>query len=82
MTPDDSLMDALASLPELSLSPRREHAVMVRCHEELRRRADRRARAARPKRLAGWCFDAGAGLGVCVYLAIVLQAALRLALGG
>jgi len=31
---------------------------------------------------AGWCFDAGAGLGICAYLAIVLRAALGLALGG
>jgi len=82
MTPDDPLMDALASLPELSPSPRREHAVRARCHEELRRRADRRARAAQRRQLAGWCFDTAAGLGVCAYLAIVLQAALRLALGG
>ena len=82
MTPDDSLMDALASLPDSSPNPKREHAVRVRCHEELRRRGDRQARAAQHKRLAGWCFDAGAGLGVCAYLAIVLQAALRFALGG
>ena len=82
MTPDDPLMDALAGLPESSPGPRREHAVRARCHQELRRRADRQARAAQRKRLAGWCFDAGAALGACAYLAIVLQAALRLALGG
>jgi anti-sigma-K factor RskA len=80
--PDDSLMDGLTSLPELSPSPRREHGVRVRCHKELRRRADRQARAAQRKRLAVWCFDAGAGLAVCAYLAIVLQATLRVALGG
>jgi hypothetical protein len=82
MTPDDSLMDALASLPESSPNPRREHSVRVRCHEKLRRRADRQARVARHRRLAGWCFDAGAGLGICAYLAIVLQVVLRRALGG
>ncbi len=82
MTPDDSLMRALASLPEESPSPRVEHAVRARCHEELRRRANRQARAAKRKRLAGWCFDAGAGLCACAYLGIVLQAVLPLALGG
>jgi len=82
MNPDDSLMDALASLPESSPSPRREEAVRVRCHEALRHRASKQARAAQRKRFAGWCFDASAGLAVGAYLAIVLQAALRLALGG
>ena len=82
MTPDDSLLVALASLPESSLSPRREYAVRVRCHNELRRRAEREAGAAQRKRLVSCCFEVGAGLGVCAYVAIVLQAALRLALGG
>ena len=82
MTPDDSLLDALASLPECSPSPHRQHAVRMRCHEELRRRAERRARAAQRRSLVGWCFDAGAGLGACAYAVIVLQAAIRVALGG
>jgi hypothetical protein len=82
MISDDSFMDALASLPESSPNPRREHAVRIRCHEELGRRADRLAQAAQRKRLLGWCFDASAGLGVCAYLVIVLQAAMRRALGG
>jgi len=82
MIPEDSLMDALASLPESSPDRRREHAVRVRCHEKLMRRADRQARAAQRRQFAGWCVDASAGLGVCAWLAVVLQAALRLALGG
>jgi hypothetical protein len=82
MTPDDSLLDALASLPEWPPNRRREHAVRMRCHEELRQRAERRARAAQRRRLVGWCFDASAALGVCAYAAIVLQAAIRFALGG
>jgi hypothetical protein len=81
MTPDDSLLDALASLPECSPSRSREHDVRKRCHEQLTHRAESRARAAQRRRLVGWCFDAGAGLGVCAYAAIVLQAAIRLALG-
>lgn len=82
MTPDDSLLDALASLPEWSPNRRREHAVRMRCHKELRHRAERRARAAQRRRLVGWCFDASAALGACAYAAIVLQAAIRFALGG
>jgi len=82
MAPDDSLLDALAGLPEWSPSRRREHAVQMRCHNELRYRTERRARAAQRRRLLGWCFDAGAALGACAYAAIVLQAAIRLALGG
>jgi hypothetical protein len=81
MTPDDSLLDALASLPEWAPNRCREHAVRMRCHEELRHRADRRARAAQRRRLVGWCLDAVAGLGACAYAAIVLHAAIRLALG-
>jgi hypothetical protein len=81
MTPDDSLLDALASLPECSPSRRREHAVRMRCHEELRQRAERRARAAQRGGLVGWCFDASAGLGACAYAVIVLHATIRLALG-
>lgn len=81
MIPDDSLLDALASLPERSPNRRREHAVRMRCHEELRHRAERRARAAQRRRLVGWCFDASAALGACAYAAIVLQAAIRFALG-
>lgn len=82
MNPDDSLLDALASLAECSPNRRREHAVRMRCHEELRQRAERRARAAQRRRLVGWCFDAGAGLAACAYAAMVLQAVIRLALGG
>jgi hypothetical protein len=82
MTPDDPLLDALASLPECSPNRRREHAVRMRCHEELRHRAERRARAAQRRRLLGWCFDVGVGLGACAYVTIVPQAAIRLALGG
>jgi hypothetical protein len=82
MTPDDSLLDALASLPEWPPNRPREHAVRMRCHEELRRRAERRARAAQRRQLVGWCFDASAALGACAYAAIVLQAAIRFALGG
>ena len=82
MTPDDSLLDALASLPEWSPNRRREHAVRMRCHKELRHHAERRARAAQRRRLVGWCFDASAALGACAYAAIVLRAAIRFALGG
>ena len=82
MTPDDALLDALANLPEWSPNRHREHAVRMRCHEELRHRAERRARVAQRRRLVDWCFDAGAGLGACAYATIVLQAAIRLALGG
>jgi len=82
MIPDDSLLDALASLPECSPNERREHAVRMRCHEELRRLAERPARAAQRGRLVGWCFDAGAGLVACAYAMIVVQVAIRLALGG
>ena len=83
MISDDSLLDhSLPDLPELSPDPRREQAVRIRCHKELERRAQRQARAARRKQLAGWCFDACAGLAVCAWLAIVLQTTLRLALGG
>ncbi len=82
MTPDDSLLDALASLPEWLPSRRHEHALRMRCHEELRFRAETRARAAERQRLICWCLDAGAGLGASAYAAIVLQAAIRLALGG
>ncbi len=82
MTPDDSLLDALASLPEWSPNRHREHSVRMRCHEELRHRAERRARPAQRGRLVSWCFDASAGLGACAYAAIVLHAAIRLAVGG
>ena len=82
MTPEDALLDALASLPEWCPNRRREHAVRMRCHKELRHRAERRARAAQRRRLVGWCFDASAALGACAYAAIVLQAAIRFALGG
>jgi hypothetical protein len=82
MIRDDSLLDALASLPECSPNRRREHAVRMRCHQELRYRAERRARAAQRRRLVGWCFDAGAGLGACAYAVIALATAIRLALGG
>jgi hypothetical protein len=81
MTPDDSLLDALASLPEWPPNRHREHAVRMRCHEELRYSAERRARAAQRRWLVDWCFDAGAGLGACAYATIVLQAAIQLALG-
>jgi hypothetical protein len=81
MTPDDALLDALASLPQFSPSRRREHALRMRCHQELRHCAERRARAAQRWRLIAWCFDAGAVLGACAYAAIVLHAAIRLALG-
>ena len=82
MIADDPLSDALASLPEWSPSRRREHALRMRCHRELRNRAERRARAVQRPRLVTWCFDAGAGLVACAYAVIVLQAAMRLALGG
>jgi len=82
MIPDDSLLDALASLPEWSPNARRELAVRMRCHEELRHCAERRTRAAQRRRLVGWCFDASAALGACAYAAIVLHAAIRYALGG
>ena len=83
MIPDNSLPDdSLIDLPALSPDSRRVQALRVRCHQELERRAHREARAAQRKRLAGWCFDAGAGLAVFAWLAIVLQTTLRLALGG
>ena len=82
MTQDDSLLDALASLPEWPPNRRRQQAVRMRCHEELRYRAGRRARAAQRLRLLGWCFDVSAALGACAYAAIVLHAAIRFALGG
>jgi hypothetical protein len=80
MTPDDPLLEALTSLPEWSPNRRRADAVRMRCHEELRKRAERRVQAAQLRGLVGWCFDASAGLGACAYAAIVLQAVIRVAL--
>jgi hypothetical protein len=79
MTPDDTLLNALASLPEWAPN-RRQHLVRMRCHEELRHRAKKRTRAAHLRHLAGQCFDASAGLGACAYALIVLHAVIRLAL--
>jgi hypothetical protein len=79
MTPDDTLLDALASLPQWAPN-RRQELFRMRCHEELRHLAKKRTRAAHLRHLAGQCFDASAGLGACAYALIVLHAVIRLAL--
>jgi hypothetical protein len=79
MTPDDTFLNGMASLPDWAPT-RRQYLVRMRCHEELRNRAKKRTRAAHLRQLAGRCFDASAGLGACAYAAIVVHAVIRLAL--
>ena len=71
---DDPLFDALRALPEHASDPRREARVRATCHGRIQRRAKR-------KQIATRVLQGATAVALCAYLASVLSAALRVAIG-
>ena len=71
---DDPLFDALAALPQHSPDPRREARVRAICHASIQRRLKR-------KQIATHVLNAATAAVLFAYLASVLSAALRVAVG-
>ncbi len=71
---DDPLFDALRALPEHASDARREARVRVTCHARIQCRAKRR-------RIVTHILHGATAAALCAYLASVLSAALRLAIG-
>ncbi len=74
-TSDDPFFEALRGLPDVRPDPRRTARTRALCRERILGRAKR-------KRVALRLFDAAAAAALGVYLVSVLQATLRLAIGG
>ena len=68
----DPLYDALRALPEQAPDPLRGVRVRAACHASIQRRVKR-------KQIAIRAFHGATAAALCVYLASVLSAALRLA---
>ena len=71
---DDPLFDALRALPEHAPDTRREARVRATCHTRIQRRAKRNQIATR-------LLQGATAAALCAYLASVLSAALRVAIG-
>jgi hypothetical protein len=70
----DPLFDALQTLPEHAPGARREARIRAACHARIQRRAKR-------GRIATHVLQGAAAAALCAYLASVLSAALRVAIG-
>ena len=71
---DDPLFDALRALPEHAPDPRREDRVRATCHASIQRHGKR-------KQIATRVLHGATAAVLCAYLASVLSAALRVAIG-
>lgn len=71
---DDPLFDALQALPEHAPAAHREARVRAACHARIQRRTKRAMIAAR-------LLQGATAAALCAYLASVLSAALRVAIG-
>jgi hypothetical protein len=71
---DDPLFDALRALPEYAPDTHREARVRAACHARVQHRAKR-------KEIATRVLQGATAAALCVYLASVLSAALRVAIG-
>jgi len=71
---DDPLFDALRALSEPAPDPRREARVRAACHTRIQRGAKR-------KQAATLVLQGATAAALCAYLASVLSAALRVAIG-
>ena len=71
---NDPIFDALRGLPEHAPDPRRELRVRAACHARIQRRAKRNEIATR-------VLQGATAAALCAYLASVLSAALRVAIG-
>lgn len=71
---DDPLFDALRALPEHAPDTSREARVRATCHARIQRRAKR-------KQIATRVLQGATAAALCAYIALVLSAVLRVAIG-